>query len=148
MIAAIVNPKSANGKTGKEWWAIQAAMETELGEIVVFFTEAHLHAVELTRQALKSGAKAVIAVGGDGTLNEVINGFFEQGKRLPTSATLAVISRGTGGDFARSCALPDTIREVVHTLKTRSFEPCDVIRMLLQQFMTTHANDISSTLLM
>jgi len=132
MIAAIVNPASANGKTGKEWTAIKSTLKSELGKIETFLTKTRLHAVELTRQALKSGAETVISVGGDGTLNEVVNGFFEDGKPLNGSAALAVISRGTGSDFARSCAFPNTIREIAHTIKTCVPQSCDVIRMILE----------------
>jgi YegS/Rv2252/BmrU family lipid kinase len=132
MIAAVVNPSSANGKTGKEWSAIQSALESELGKINVFLTENQLHAVELTRQALKLGAKTVISVGGDGTLNEVVNGFFEAGKPLNNSAALAVVSRGTGADFVRSCAFPGTIHEIAYAIKTGTPQPCDVIRATLK----------------
>lgn len=132
MIAAIVNPTSAHGKTGQEWSAIRSALESGLGKFKAFLTETRLHAVELTRQALKSGAKTVISVGGDGTLNEVVNGFFEDGKPLNNSAALAVVSRGTGADFVRSCAFPDTIHEIAHTIKAETPQPCDLIRTTLK----------------
>lgn len=132
MIAAIVNPKSANGKTDREWSAIKSALEADLGEIEAFLTETRLHAIELTRQALKSGADTIIAVGGDGTLNEVVNGFFEHGKPLNRSARLAVISRGTGSDFVRSCVFPKIIPEIAQIIKTRAPQPCDVIRMSVE----------------
>jgi YegS/Rv2252/BmrU family lipid kinase len=64
------------------------------------------HATELTREALKRGANTVIAVGGDGTINEVLNGFFEDEQPIPTDATLAVIPHGTGSDFSRTLKLP------------------------------------------
>jgi diacylglycerol kinase (ATP) len=132
MIAAIVNPSSANGKTGKEWSAIQSVLESELGKINVFLTKSQLHAVELTRQALKLGAKTVLSVGGDGTLNEVVNGFFEDDTPLNSTATLAIISRGTGADFVRSCAFPNTLHEIAYAIKTGTPQPCDVIRVTLK----------------
>ena len=76
MIAAIVNPKSAGGKTGAQWSAIKAVLERELGTFTVLETRQKLAAIDLTRQALKDGAEMIISVGGDGTLNEVVNGFF------------------------------------------------------------------------
>ncbi len=132
MNAAIVNPVSARGRTGKEWSAIQVILESELGRIETFITETHLHATELTRHALKSGAETIIAVGGDGTLNEVVNGFFEHSKPFNRLAKLAVIARGTGADFARSCAFPTTIHEIAQAIKKSSSQPCDVIRMILE----------------
>ena len=131
MIAAIVNPTSANGKTGKAWSTIQSVLVAELGKIGVLLTKTHLHAMELTRRALQAGAETVIAVGGDGTLNEVVNGFFEAGQPLNPSAKLAFIARGTGSDFARSWTLPK-IHEIASAIKTNVAQPCDVIRMTLE----------------
>ena len=131
MIVAIVNPHSAGGKTYKEWPELQTLLETDLGELDVLLTETRLHAVELTRQALKSGADTVIAVGGDGMLNEVVNGFFENGCALNCSAKLAFIPRGTGSDFVRSWGAPASIREVADAIKTHVSQTCDVIRIHL-----------------
>lgn len=132
MIAAIVNPASANGKTEKEWPAIRAALESEFDIVKAFFTGARFHAAELTRQVLKEGAITVIAIGGDGTLNEVVNGFFENGQPVNREARLAVLLRGTGGDFVRSCSFPRTIPEIVRSIKRRALQPCDLIRMMLE----------------
>jgi YegS/Rv2252/BmrU family lipid kinase len=92
---AILNPR-AGGRT--------TAYLPEGAEILE--TRAPGHATELTREAIKRGVKTVIAVGGDGTINEVVNGFFENEKRIPTDATLAVIPHGTGSDFSRTLNLP------------------------------------------
>jgi diacylglycerol kinase (ATP) len=51
---------------------------------------------------------------------------------LNPSAKLAVLMRGTGGDFARSCLLPRSIQELVLAIKTQVSHPCDVIRMTLE----------------
>jgi diacylglycerol kinase (ATP) len=92
---AILNPR-AGGRT--------AAYLPEGAEILE--TRAPGHATELTREAIKLGATTVIAVGGDGTINEVVNGFFEDEQRIPTDATLAVIPHGTASDFSRTLRLP------------------------------------------
>jgi len=92
---AILNPR-AGGQT--------TAYLPEDAEILE--TRAPGHATELTREALKRGAKTVIAVGGDGTINEVVNGFFEDEQPIPTDAALAVIPHGTGSDFSRTLNLP------------------------------------------
>ena len=92
---AILNPR-AGGRT--------TAYLPEGAEILE--TRAPGHATELTREALKRGAKTVIAVGGDGTINEVVNGFFEDEHPIQTDAALAVIPHGTGSDFSRTLNLP------------------------------------------
>ncbi|KAK8946201.1 hypothetical protein KSP40_PGU013278 [Platanthera guangdongensis] len=73
------------------------------------FTSGPSHAVNITREAIREGADAVIAVGGDGTLHEVVNGFFWAGKPVceldkgsNCVTTLGLIPLGTGSDFART----------------------------------------------
>jgi YegS/Rv2252/BmrU family lipid kinase len=69
-------------------------------------TRSRGHAVELVRAAIKAGAKTVVAVGGDGTINEVVNGFFENERPISHEVSLGIIPHGTGSDFARTLSLP------------------------------------------
>jgi len=61
-------------------------------------------APELVRSALRAGVRRVLAVGGDGTLSEVVQGFFEQGRAVAPEAELGLIPLGRGNDFFRSLA--------------------------------------------
>ena len=131
MIAVIVNPKSAGGKTAQEWPQMQKILNAEFEPLEVCVTEHRLHATTLTRQALKSGAETVIAIGGDGMLNEVLNGFFEHGNALNQSAKLAFFSRGTGSDFIRSWGQAASFQDFVRTVKGDISQACDVIRIRL-----------------
>ncbi|XP_022147219.1 sphingoid long-chain bases kinase 2, mitochondrial [Momordica charantia] len=108
----VVNPRGANGKTVKEWNKLVPYLRTRLSEhynICESLTSGPCHAIDITREAIREGAEAVIAVGGDGTFHEVVNGFFWAGKpvinndgaaRKPTA--LGLIPLGTGSDFARA----------------------------------------------
>ena len=69
-------------------------------------TRARGHGIELTANAIKNGARTIIAVGGDGTINEVVNGFFEGERLISNEATLGIIPHGTGSDFRRILNLP------------------------------------------
>ena len=62
-----------------------------------------------------------MAVGGDGTINEVVNGFFEEEQLIATDAELAVIAKGTGSDFSRSLnrAVPRGERRLIDVMKVR-----------------------------
>ncbi|MCO5591202.1 hypothetical protein L7F22_045183 [Adiantum nelumboides] len=81
----IVNPNGANGNTGLEWKKLLPNLTAKLSndcKVTEALTSGPLHAVEIAREAVQNGAHAVVAVGGDGTLHEVVNGFFEDGKPI------------------------------------------------------------------
>jgi YegS/Rv2252/BmrU family lipid kinase len=63
-------------------------------------------ATRIAREAVRQGRPAVVAAGGDGTINEVVNGFFEDGKQIPTDTRFGVLPLGTGGDFRRTFGIP------------------------------------------
>ena len=112
----VVNPQSAGGATQRHFDTISQAVRNAVGECPHAFTERPLHAAELTRKALGEGHDLVIAVGGDGTINEVVNGFFEEprqgaeSKPLKPGAALGVLPRGTGGDLRRTIGLDADLR--------------------------------------
>ncbi|ESR58206.1 Sphingoid long-chain bases kinase 2 [Citrus sinensis] len=108
----VVNPRGASGRTGKEWKKLLPYLRSRLSvdcNICESLTSGPSHAIDITREAIKEGADAVIAVGGDGTLHEVVNGFFSAGKLVTNhnresahSTALGLIPLGTGSDFART----------------------------------------------
>ncbi len=98
---AIVNPASANGRTGKEWPKIHKFLIENQMKVDYAFTTCPGDATELTRRALRKFSQ-ILSVGGDGTLNEVVNGFFENQTLINSDASLGILSHGTGGDFLRS----------------------------------------------
>jgi YegS/Rv2252/BmrU family lipid kinase len=75
-------------------------------EFEVAMTKGAGDATQLARAAVKASRPLVVAAGGDGTIHEVVNGFFEAGVRIPTASKLGVLPSGTGGDFRRTFDLP------------------------------------------
>ncbi len=122
----VVNPKSANGTTGKRWGELAATIARTLSDFGVEFTQKPMDATRITATALKAGFECIVAVGGDGTINEVTNGFFEGGKALNPNAALGVLPRGTGGDFRRSFDWDTDFDAAVKRLKTPDTRPFDV----------------------
>ena len=122
----VVNPKSANGSTGKRWGELAATIARSLSDFGVEFTQKPMDAMAITSRALKSGYECVVAVGGDGTINEVTNGFFEGGKAINPNAALGVLPRGTGGDFRKTFDWSTDFEEAVRRLKTPETRPFDV----------------------
>lgn len=112
-IYIIVNPISANKTTIKEWPRFEKTL-SEAGYLFeVALTEYPGHASELAKKALKLGYKTVMSVGGDGTMNEVVNGFFENGRLINENSRLAVFSRGTGSDFVRTLGIDNSIEAML-----------------------------------
>ena len=105
-IHVIVNPASAVGKTGRQWPEVRARLEAALGPIEAHLTSKAGEAIGLTKAALEAGATRIIALGGDGTFSEVLNGFMDPATEAPRnrSAALGVLASGTGADFMRSLA--------------------------------------------
>jgi diacylglycerol kinase (ATP) len=97
----LVNPASDNGTTGRRWpqLAHEAAREGLTGDAL--FSERPGHLTELARDAADGGARLLVVVGGDGSVNEVANGVAGR-----DDVELLVVPRGTGWDFARSQGLP------------------------------------------
>ena len=73
----IVNPSAARGSIEREWPQIKALAEDRLGAFQTLLTTAPGEATRLTSQALHENAELIVCVGGDGTLNEVVNGFMD-----------------------------------------------------------------------
>ena len=105
----VVNPASANGRTARRWPEIARAAAGRGLDLDVRATEAAGHASELTRAALREGAGLIVAVGGDGTVSEVANGFFDGDVQINPEAELAVIPRGSGCDFVKTFGIPKKV---------------------------------------
>ena len=122
----VVNPVSAAKSTGKIWPQYAVALKEQGFEFDYEFTERPEHATELTAKALKDGYGTIVSVGGDGTMNEVVNGFFENGSLINAAARLAVFSRGTGCDFIRSIGIKKGFDDLVSLLKRNDTIKCDI----------------------
>jgi YegS/Rv2252/BmrU family lipid kinase len=102
----IVNPNAGNGKGEKDWARISELLTKEKIHYAVIFTERKGHAIHLTLEALEAGYRKIITVGGDGTLNEVVNGVYTSKSCKPIDITLSLIPVGTGNDWGRMFGIP------------------------------------------
>jgi diacylglycerol kinase (ATP) len=126
----LVNPASANGGTGKRWPEL-AHRAAHLGlDGTTLFSERPGHLIELAEQAARAGAELVVSVGGDGTLNEVVNGLV----RADTSAELATIPLGTGMDFVRTYGIPTRFDDAVLTALKGMTRTIDVGRVSYREW--------------
>ena len=127
----ILNPRAASGKARRQWPSLRSVFEAELGPVNALFTKAPNHATELAREALEGGSDLVVAVGGDGTLNETLNGYFSDGQPVSPDAALGLCPIGTGGDFRRSSGIPESPREAIAAIATRQEVRVDAFRVRL-----------------
>ncbi len=122
----IVNPRSANGSTGRNWRTIERILRARLGaSFDVAFTEHPEHATALAREAAARYGR-VAAMGGDGTVNEVVNGLIADDRPLRPDLALGVIPRGTGGDFVRTLRIPRDVDGAAARLAAGEPRPIDV----------------------
>ncbi|MBW1785213.1 MAG: diacylglycerol kinase family lipid kinase [Deltaproteobacteria bacterium] len=131
-IVFIVNPGAGNGATGKEWPRLEALARDRLGPFETRFTEYPGHAGRLARESLLSGADVVVCVGGDGTLNEVINGFMTPEGAVSPKALLGFIPRGTGGDLVKTIPIPGDPDAALSLIASRNAAAMDLGRITYQ----------------
>jgi YegS/Rv2252/BmrU family lipid kinase len=125
----IVNPESNQGRTRKRWGDIREALKNYLREYKFEFTEKPFHATEITRHVIKEGTELVIGVGGDGTMNEIANGFFEDRRMINPDATLGVVPAGTGCDLTKSLNIPPGLRNALKVITDAPSVRMDVGRV-------------------
>jgi YegS/Rv2252/BmrU family lipid kinase len=113
----IVNPNAGAGKCLRDWPRIEKLLVSFGILYHKVFTIRKLHAILISRNYINLGHNKIIVVGGDGTMNEVINGIFAQ-KRFETSEiTLGMIPVGTGNDWGRMFGITGNYEEAIRTIK-------------------------------
>jgi diacylglycerol kinase (ATP) len=161
--AIIVNPKSASGLTGKNWDSLHLMIKRLFGDnIQVAFTEKSGDGTGFTTNFIKKGFKKIVAIGGDGTINEVANGFFEGDirihgnennnngndsflnqavlKPINSDVVMAVFPCGTRNVLVKSLDLPSEFGECC-----QNFEACKLQKIDIVSVRATNMEDHSKT---
>lgn len=127
-VHVIVNPFSARGKTGQRWDVLKEVLHFYFKEFKYVFTEKPNQATHIARELLNDGFDLIIGVGGDGTLNEITNGFFRKDshKAVNQDAALGIIPSGTGSDFVRFLRIPREFKQSVALIKDSGVRKIDV----------------------
>ena len=114
----IVNPASGGGRAAREWSTIAGWLPSTGLQYEAVMTTRPLEAIAIAERAVRQSRPVIVAVGGDGTMNEVVNGFFHNGAPIPTTSRLAMVPLGTGGDFRRTLKIPLDAQAAVQILRT------------------------------
>jgi diacylglycerol kinase (ATP) len=132
----IVNPVCGNRKAGFEIEPLLARLNRAYGTATICRTKRPGHAEELALEGVANGHPLIVAVGGDGTLNEVVNGVLraggdgetgEGGQPGAADAAVGLISIGTGGDFRRSLGIGPGIEASLEALRSGRERLIDVL---------------------
>jgi YegS/Rv2252/BmrU family lipid kinase len=128
-ITFIVNPHASNGSAGRQWPHIQAKAKDRLGAFKTLITNGPGDATRLAKRALLSGTDILVCVGGDGTLNEIINGAMGKDGLLLSEILVGFIPRGTGCDLARSLSIPFELNRALDTIRNSNHCHIDLGRL-------------------
>ena len=109
-----MNPVAGAGRTHRKWPHIRELLKSIGLHFEHDMTEAPRHAIELASSAARKGYELIVSVGGDGTINEVVNGLYESG--TINDVALGIISTGTGSDYIRTIGVSPRYEEACRRL--------------------------------
>lgn len=126
-VAVVVNPRAGSGSAGKRLAELDHGLRRLGIEFEILPTERRGHASELARQARDRGCSVLGVLGGDGTLNEVVQAYLDPSGAPLAGPPIALLPSGTGGDFARSCAFsPAHLGAMLERLQARQLRGLDL----------------------
>jgi diacylglycerol kinase (ATP) len=129
----ICNAHAGRGGVGRCLPEVRAKLEERGLDYEVRYTERSAHATEIAREALQGGSRFLAAMGGDGTIHEVVNGMLEDDRPIVDDAVLGVVASGTGSDFIRTFGLPDMPAHAVAHLDGPESFPIDIGKITYTQ---------------
>ena len=125
----ILNPHAAKGRAGSSQDAIASCFAKEGISFKMVRTEMPLHAVELAKKAVFEGHKLIVAAGGDGTINEVVDGVMKASRHLALPfeeiPVVGLIPIGRGNDFAFIAKIPRNIQRACALIMEQAWIPTD-----------------------
>lgn len=128
LLHVIVNPVAGSGKAGKRWPELNTALAEHGFETVAHFTTRPGEATSIARRLAEEDASTIVCVGGDGTLNEIINGLVHDDQPVNRNTRLALIPAGTGKDFCRALGV-ETVEKALRALDADVTATIDLGRM-------------------
>jgi diacylglycerol kinase (ATP) len=126
-LTVIVNPHAGKRHVGEEIPELERTLRARNLPYRLRRTQGPGDATRFAREALESGGRFLVAVGGDGTVHEVVNGMFDdEGKPIVPDAVLGVVAAGSGCDLIRTFGLPGDATRACHHLTGDNTYPLDI----------------------
>lgn len=113
----VINPSSGNGKGKRNWETISQELISNDFDFVPAFTQHEKHAIDLVAENIGRGFRKIIVVGGDGTLNEAVNGVMSQTLVPTEEIAIGFIPVGTGNDWGRMYGISKNLKKSVEIIK-------------------------------
>lgn len=126
----ILNPIAGKGKAAERRPEIEALLSARKIDYEIRLTKGIWHAAELAREAAREGFGVVVAAGGDGTVNEVVNGLMLSHGRGDAIPGMGVLAVGRGNDFAYGADVPEKLGACVEAIAEGETRPMDVGRVV------------------
>ena len=115
----------------------QYCQQTKLGRVQFMSTLHKNHAIEMAKQATENGCDYMVAVGGDGTLHEVINGMLQANINPNEYPAIGLLPYGSANDFARTAGISNSIAALIALIKSNTTQKIDLGKILLQKTQET-----------
>jgi diacylglycerol kinase (ATP) len=131
-IVFIVNPHAGNGVTGSNWPFIEALARDRLGRFETYMTQKPGDAWMFAKAAVAKEAALVVCMGGDGTLNEVINGIMMHEESIRSDVTLGFVPNGTGCDFVRTVPIPQHMEHALNLIAAGPVRSIDLGKLFFR----------------
>jgi diacylglycerol kinase (ATP) len=122
----VLNPQAGAGRAGRAIDQLKRAIDSRFQAWDLRVTEGPGHATELAAGAAAQGARLVVAVGGDGTCHEVVNGLAPAGRADPAAAAFSLLPAGTGSDLQRSLKIPHDLAGALRVIAEGPTRAVDV----------------------
>jgi diacylglycerol kinase (ATP) len=114
-LVLIVNPAAGRGRVASQLPSVEKTLRDKGLRYRIVRTSGPDDARVAAREALQAGERFLVAVGGDGTIHEVVNGMLDEGRLINPNAVLGVVAAGSGSDFVKTFGLPeDAVRACNH----------------------------------
>lgn len=132
-MVVICNARSGRSRVTRALPELRSHLEQRGLEHEVRYTEVAGHATTLARAALEDGKRFIVAMGGDGTVHEVVNGMIEHDEAVVADSVLGVVAAGTGCDFIKTFGIPEMVPHAVAHLDGPESFPIDIGKVTYMQ---------------
>lgn len=124
----IVNPRALGGRLGRQWPRMEAWLRRNMEDVEVRLTTGPRSASAIIRSAVEEGHRDIAVVGGDGTVNEAVNGLVAKDTLLRPGVRLTIVPVGSGCDYAKTLGLPAGLENLPRIIASERFRQVDIGR--------------------